>query len=47
MLFSIDEIKSDFNNYEILELSENEVELHEGLLHNGVGSVIQFVGKKK
>jgi SAM-dependent methyltransferase len=47
MLFSIDEIKSDFANYEIIELVEKEIELNEGLFHNGQGSVIRFVGKKK
>lgn len=47
MLFSIDEIKSDFDNYEIIELEEKEIELKEGLFHNGEGSVIRFVGRKK
>jgi 2-polyprenyl-3-methyl-5-hydroxy-6-metoxy-1,4-benzoquinol methylase len=47
MLFSIDEIKSDFANYEIIELAEKEIELSEGLFHNGKGSVIRFVGRKK
>ena len=47
MLFSIDEIKSDFENYEIIELVEKEIELSEGLFHNGIGSVIRFVGRKK
>lgn len=46
MLFSIEEIKEDFANYEILELEEKEIELHEGLFHNGTGSVIRFVGRK-
>lgn len=46
-LFSIDEIKSDFANYEILELAEKEIELSEGLYHNGMGSVIRFLGRKK
>jgi 2-polyprenyl-3-methyl-5-hydroxy-6-metoxy-1,4-benzoquinol methylase len=46
-LFSIDEIKSDFPNYEIIELTEKEIELREGLFHNGKGSVIRFVGRKK
>lgn len=46
-LFSIEEIKSDFPNYEILELIETEIELSEGLFHNGKGSVIRFVGQKK
>ncbi len=47
MLFSIDELKLDFANYEIIELTENEIELSEGLFHNGKGSVIRFVGQKK
>jgi len=46
-LFSIDEIKSDFANYDIIQLEENVIELHEGLFHNGEGSVIRFVGRKK
>jgi ubiquinone/menaquinone biosynthesis C-methylase UbiE len=46
-LFSIKEIKSDFSNYEIIELSEKEVELNEGKFHIGLGSVIRFVGRKK
>jgi 2-polyprenyl-3-methyl-5-hydroxy-6-metoxy-1,4-benzoquinol methylase len=47
MLFSIDEIKADFDNYEILELEEKEIELREGSFHNGLGSVIRFAGRKK
>ncbi|WP_017495977.1 bifunctional 2-polyprenyl-6-hydroxyphenol methylase/3-demethylubiquinol 3-O-methyltransferase UbiG [Flavobacterium sp. WG21] len=46
-LFSIEEIKSDFPNYEIITLEEKEIELNEGLFHNGKGSVIRFIGKKK
>ncbi len=47
MLFSIEEIKSDFKDFETLELKEQEIELHEGQFHNGKGSVIRFVGRKK
>ncbi len=47
MLFSIEEIKSDFINCEVIELIETEVELNEGLFHNGKGSVIRFVGRKR
>ena len=47
MLFSMEELKSDFANYEIIELVEKEIELSEGLFHNGKGSVIRFVGRKK
>ncbi|MDZ4714425.1 MAG: class I SAM-dependent methyltransferase [Cytophagales bacterium] len=45
-LFSVEELKSDFASYQILELAEEEIELHEGLVHNGKGSVIRFLGKK-
>lgn len=47
ILFSIEEIKADFPNYEIIELEEKEIELNEGLFHIGKGSVIRFVGRKK
>lgn len=47
MLFSMEGIKRDFSNYEIIELSEKEIFLNEGLYHNGKSSVIRFVGKKK
>lgn len=46
-LFSIEEIKADFSNYDFEELEETEIELNEGLFHNGKGSVIRFVGRKK
>jgi 2-polyprenyl-3-methyl-5-hydroxy-6-metoxy-1,4-benzoquinol methylase len=42
-LFSIEEIKADFSDYDFKELAETEIELNEGLFHNGVGSVIRFV----
>lgn len=45
-LFSIEEIKADFPDYNIIELAETEIELNEGLFHNGTGSVIRFVGQK-
>lgn len=47
VLFSVDEIKADFENYEVEELTEKEIELSEGLYHNGKGSVIRFLGRKK
>ena len=46
-LFSIAEIQYDFFNYEIIELAEKEIELNEGIFHNGTGSVIRFVGRKE
>jgi SAM-dependent methyltransferase len=47
MLFSIEEIQADFAHYEVIELEEKEIELNEGAFHNGKGSVIRFVGRKK
>ena len=47
MLFSIEDIQTDFPNYDFLELVETEVELEEGLFHVGKGSVIRFTGRKK
>jgi 2-polyprenyl-3-methyl-5-hydroxy-6-metoxy-1,4-benzoquinol methylase len=46
-LFSLEEIQSDFLDYDFLELEEIEIELNEGLYHNGLGSVIRFVARKK
>lgn len=47
MLFSIEEVQADFENYDIIELQECVIELNEGLYHNGTGSVIRFIGRKK
>jgi 2-polyprenyl-3-methyl-5-hydroxy-6-metoxy-1,4-benzoquinol methylase len=46
-LFSMNEIKADFSNYIIIELEQKEIELSEGLFHNGTGSVIRFIGQKQ
>lgn len=47
MLYSKEEIRADFESYEILKLEEEEILLNEGAYHIGRGSVIRFVGKKK
>ena len=47
MLFSKETIKRDFQNFEMIKLEETEVELKEGLFHNGKARVIQFMGRKK
>ncbi len=46
MLFSTDSIQTDFDGFDIIHLEEVEIELNEGLFHNGVGKVIQFIGRK-
>ena len=46
-LFSIEEIKSDFEDFEILEFEEKEIELREGAYHDGIGHVVRVIGKKR
>lgn len=46
-LISLEEVKKDFPNYEIITLTEEVVSLDEGLYHKGEGSVTRFVGIKK
>ncbi|UOQ54785.1 class I SAM-dependent methyltransferase [Hymenobacter cellulosivorans] len=46
-LFSLEEIRTDFAEYDFIELAETEIELTEGLYHNGLGSVIRCVARKK
>lgn len=46
MLFSKEELLEDFAGFEVILLEEVEVELKEGVYHNGIGKVIRFVGKK-
>lgn len=47
MLFSIEQIQQDFTGFEIQTLDEREVLLNEGNCHNGKGSVLRFIGKKR
>ncbi|MFX0556601.1 class I SAM-dependent methyltransferase [Maribacter sp. CXY002] len=46
MLFSIEEIKKEFNGIAFNHLTETKVELNEGKYHQGEASVIRFTGKK-
>lgn len=46
MLFSKEDIRRDFPNFDIQILEEVEVELSEGAYHNGKASVIRFLGTK-
>lgn len=47
MLYSKAELLSDFKNFEILELKEENVDLDEGHFHKGNNAVIRFLGRKK
>ena len=46
MLFSKDELTSDFEGMEIMSLEEKEVELQEGLYHVGKSAVIRLSSRK-
>lgn len=46
MLYALEDIQSDFENFKIIELEETEKHLNEGDHHNGLSSVIRFVGVK-
>lgn len=47
MLFSIEDVKSYFPNFEIEQLDDVEAELNEGEFHQGIGKVIRFIGRKR
>ena len=47
MLFTIEQVEKDFKDFEIEQLGERELPIHEGKFHNGIGSIIRFVGRKK
>lgn len=46
MLYNVEEIEQDFPNYEKIILEQTAVTLEEGLYHNGLSSVVRFVGRK-
>lgn len=43
LLYSIDDIKEDFADYNIVFLEETEVHLNEGNLHQGMAKVIRLI----
>lgn len=46
-LFSREAIAADFSDFDVLQLEEVEVHLEEGEFHQGLGSVVRFVGRKR
>ncbi len=46
MLFSKEELLSDFNNLSNLKIEEKDVFLNEGIYHHGVASTIRIIGMK-
>lgn len=46
-LYSVEEIKEAFPNYEVIELKSETIDLNEGFGHVGKSSVVRFFGRKK
>lgn len=46
LLFTKEEIASTFKNFAPLLLEQKDVELNEGIFHNGTANVIRYIGKK-
>lgn len=46
LLYSESEIKSYYSNLEIIELEQTETVLREGKYHQGLSSVVRFIGRK-
>jgi len=47
MLYSMAELNEAFPDFDAVELVEKEIDLREGDFHQGAGSVIQFLGRKR
>lgn len=47
MLYSVEEIRESFPDFDIIQLEEKQVDLGEGQFHVGLASVVRFVGRKK
>lgn len=47
ILYSIEEIKKYFKGFQVEIIKQEEVNLQEGKYHNGLSSVVRFVGVKK
>jgi cyclopropane fatty-acyl-phospholipid synthase-like methyltransferase len=46
LLYSIEDIKTDFSEYQIELLEETQVNLDEGPLHQGIANVIRLIARK-
>lgn len=47
MMYSEELMRELFPDLEIITLSEQEISFNEGLGHNGLGSVVRYIGKKR
>ncbi len=47
LLYSVEELRNDLDDFEFIQLEEMETILDEGILHQGKASVVRFIGRKK
>ncbi len=47
MLYDLEDLKEDFDGFEFIEASQNNIELNEGNHHTGKASVIRILAIKK
>jgi hypothetical protein len=46
LLLALQDVVSDFSDFEILDAEDTTVHLNEGLYHSGEGAVVRFFGRK-
>jgi len=46
LMMDEEKLRAELAGLEFLQLQESEREIHEGTFHNGLGSVVQMVGRK-
>ena len=46
LMMDAETLRLELAGLDLLELSETEREIHEGVFHNGLGAVVQLVGRK-
>jgi len=46
LLYALDDLREDFSNLDIVELEQVEAEIHEGLYHTGLASVVRLVARQ-
>lgn len=46
VLYSPAELEEAFHAFEVIQLTEEELEIREGSFHGGMSSVVRFIGRK-
>ncbi|MGB5194053.1 MAG: class I SAM-dependent methyltransferase [Polyangiales bacterium] len=46
LLYTLDDLREDFSDLDILELEQVEAEIHEGLYHTGLASVVRLIARQ-